>query len=220
MNVEAQFTGPLGRAVYLRPGTSDRQVWADTFTGLYHVPPPPGPGRPAPTTVLDLGANIGLTAAHYARMWPSAQIVAVEMDDECCDMIDMNAPSVDLKMYAVSAHGGVGSYDPNGRAEAFAFSTDPALGKLAPSYTLRQIIFRCFEGGHVDFVKMDIEGEEWAIFQTGGWPELVGSLLVELHGEGGSEHLVRVAIEELTSHGFEARHHPPHPQAVYARRPS
>jgi FkbM family methyltransferase len=210
---EDQFTGALGRHVSLRPGTSDRQVWADTFTGLYHLPP----AELAPATVLDLGANIGLTAAHYAQLWPEARVVAVEMDDECCELIRVNAPTVEVRQEAVSGLGEWGSYDSGVLAEAFAFRPWWRSGKLVESRPLREIIFGAFEPGTVvDFVKMDVEGMEWSLFAHGSWAPLVSSLLVELHGPGGSQELIVRAIVELERLGFEARHHPPHPQAVYA----
>lgn len=80
MNLDSVWTPQVGRYVALRETGSDRTVWADTFSGLYHVPPVPI----WPETVLDLGANIGLTTAHYRTLWPDAQIVAVEMDAACC----------------------------------------------------------------------------------------------------------------------------------------
>lgn len=216
--LQHQWTPALGRRVALRPDTSDRQVWADTFTGLYHLPPDE---MPAPRTVLDLGANIGLTAAHYQTLWPEATIMAVEMDADCCELIRMNAPGVGLGEYAVSAEGGIGVYNPNLRAESYAFESRDAEtlldNRAVMSHTLRQIVLRAFGDGGVDFVKMDVEGEEWAIFEYGDWAPLVRHLVAELHG-GTSEALIARALLALERLGFQARQHPPHPQAVYAWR--
>jgi FkbM family methyltransferase len=220
--MDRQFTPALGRHVLLRPGTSDRQVWADTFTGLYHVPPA---DMPKPETVLDLGANIGLTAAHYSEMWPFAAVVAVEMDEACADLAEMNAPDTTVRRHAVSGEGGWGTYDPAVRAEAYAFTRrigqDPeaAEGRRVHSHTLQQVILREFGEGGVDFVKMDVEGEEWALFEVGDtWAPLVRHLLVELHGAGGSPALLVGAITALERLGLRACHLLPHPQAVYAWR--
>lgn len=236
MRLERQYTRDLHREVYLRPGTSDRQVWADTFTGLYHVPPLDLGGRDFyPATVLDLGANIGLTSAHYQALWPEADIVAVEMDEESAKLIERNAPGVRVKQYAVSGEGGWGTYNPGARAEAYAFERrvgeDPenATGQYVMSHTLRQVILRSFvhdgqaeDYRPVEFVKMDIEGEEWAIFEHGDWAPLVAHLLVELHPAGGrpddSDALVFEAIDRLAALGYCAERHQPHPRAVFACR--
>lgn len=225
MKLQQQWTPLLGRKVSLRPDSSDRQVWADTFTGLYHLPPPE---MAQPGTVLDLGANIGLTAAHYQSLWPDATILAVEMDADCCELIRINAPGVGLGQYAVSAEGGIGVYNPDLLAEAYAFS-QPGVSSIADSvailnnrpvmsHRLRQIIFQTFGEDGVDFVKMDVEGAEWGIFEYGEWAPFVRNLVVELHDGADSEALIARALLALERLGFRARYHPPHPQAVYAWR--
>jgi FkbM family methyltransferase len=215
VTIARQYTGDLGRDVLLREEGSDRQVWADTFTGCYHWPPD---WMPAPSTVLDLGANIGLTAAHYKTCWPWARVVAVEMDEESAALAKRNAPLVEVRTHAVSAVGGWGSYDPNRLAEAFSFSPGDTAGKLVSSYTLRQTILRTFGRRGVDFVKMDVEGAEWSIFAHPNWAHLVRCLLVELHAPNNesSADLVALAVGVLREIGFEAAWHPPHPQSVFA----
>lgn len=234
--MESQRTPLLNHPVWLRPGTSDRQVWADTFTGLYHVPPA---SMPTPRTVLDVGANIGLTAAHYQLLWPDAEIVAVEMDEDCAAQARMNAPGIVVRCEAVSGQGGWGWYDPTVLAEAFTFTQGgqgglpsevvafnraeiPEGRLIIQSRTLRQVIRRSFlipEDGLLDFLKLDIEGTEWDLFDHPAWVPLVRNVLVELHGDGGSAYLVERACAKLTEIGFAtAAHHPPHPQAVFASR--
>src|SRR5262249_12662325 len=68
-----------GREVLVRRGTSDiGTVWG-TFARGYHLPPPElGP----PRTIWDLGANIGLTMAHFACLYPDARVLGVELDED------------------------------------------------------------------------------------------------------------------------------------------
>lgn len=204
----------------LRLDGSDRQVWADTFTGLYHLPPPE---MAVPSTVLDLGANIGLTAAHYRALWPDAQIVAVEMDEENAAIARLNFPGSVLR-YAVGGHSGWRVYSNAPRAEAYA------VGEPLPTYVYLTEgesrvmgsrlydLLAVFDDRQCDFVKMDVEGAEWEVFGDDQWVPFVRHLLVELHGDGDSVALVERAVSALRHLGFEARHHPPHPQAVYAWR--
>lgn len=231
-------TPALGREVVLREEGSDRQVWADTFTGLYHVPPPE---MPPPATVLDLGANIGLTAAHYRALWPSADIVAVEMDPDCAELAEVNARGVAVKCFAVTGRGGWGWYETGGLAEGYTFvrggngqaapSADGSMGadgrRIVSSYTLRQIIRRSFpDVRQVDFVKMDVEGAEWGILAHGAWAPLVKHLLLEVHPspdcpdrDQDTIGLVTAAYIRLGELGFHVRtDHAAHPRALWAWR--
>lgn len=168
---------------------------------------------PVPATVLDLGANIGLTAAHYQHLWPSARIVAVEMDAGNAELARLNAPSVTVREEAVAAEKGVSVYDD--RAEEWAYALGAAEGKVVMRRTLRSIVLREFGRGGVDFVKMDVEGEEWALFeQAREWGPLVRHLLVELHGP----RPVGDAVRLLEAGGLLALPHLAHPAAVFAWR--
>lgn len=204
------YTPHIERDVWVREGTSDRQVWADVFTGRYHLPPDT---MPAPGTVLDLGANIGLTAAHYRYLWREAKIVAVEMDAGNAELARRNAPGVVVRHAAVSPEPGQGWYDAN--AEAFAYQLVPESypDRRLPveCVTLRGLIEQEF-AGPVDFVKMDVEGAEWEILAAPDWAPLVRDLVVELHGEPP----MAWAFELLKQAGFSARSLPPHPAAIHA----
>ena len=55
-----------GTEIYCRLGTTDIEVFEDTFIKRYHLPPLDlEPVR----TILDLGSNIGLTIAHFASVF-------------------------------------------------------------------------------------------------------------------------------------------------------
>lgn len=220
MSLTSVFTPALGRNVQLRKKGSDRQVWADTFTGLYHVPPE---SMPAPQTVLDLGANIGLTAAHYRALWPDAEVVAVEMDEESAELARLNAPGAKVRVEAVAGRGGWGSYNPDLRSEAFSFVPWEDVGRRVQARQLRKIILRAFGARVIDFVKMDVEGAEWGILHERSWVGLVRYLLIELHPDDDhpddSDQLVDLAVAELEACGMSARRHTTHPRAVWAAAP-
>ena len=59
-----------------RPGTSDPDVLWDTFGEKYHLPPV---ALPADCYIVDLGANVGYTMAHFAFLYPRATVLGVEL---------------------------------------------------------------------------------------------------------------------------------------------
>ena len=78
-----RYAQALGREVQLRSGTTDEQVFHETFVKQFHVPPE----EIRPATVLDLGCNIGLTVAHFEALWPDAEIIGwrPELDTSMID---------------------------------------------------------------------------------------------------------------------------------------
>lgn len=212
MGIEQQWTKAISASVSLRSETMDRQVWSDTFTGLYHTPSFTSP----PATVLDLGCNIGLTSAHYCALWPMAIVVGVEMDHDSAELARLNAPCATIREHAVGGAVGHGSYNPAIRSDSFALGFEG--GTEVRVLDLGTTITESFVDRHVDFLKMDIEGAEWDVFADTGWNSMVDTILVELHAEGTSREIVARGIEELNRLGYHARHHRRHPQAVWGWR--
>jgi FkbM family methyltransferase len=85
VEVRCVATGNL--PLLMRPGTTDARVLDDTFIGLYHLPPAP---LPDDAIILDLGANVGYTAVHFATLYPRARIVSVELDEGSADLARRN----------------------------------------------------------------------------------------------------------------------------------
>lgn len=206
------FADPLGRGVWLRPGTSDQQVFLETFEGLYHVPPD---WMEPPKSVLDLGANIGLVSAHYRCLWPDAEIVAVEPDPSSALLAARNSGCL-VDVCAVGSWSGCGGLVGD-VAYARRLVRDHDGGVIVKSFG--ELVGQYF-GGSVDFVKVDVEGEEWGLL--GGVPSGVRSLLVELHDrwEGDSDGAVLLGAQVLLNgSGFLSMPHRVHPRAVFAWRP-
>lgn len=226
MRLDEIYWPEIGRVLYVRPGTSDRRVFEDCMQGRYHVPPE----QITPATVLDLGANIGATTAHYEHMWPDALFAAVEMDAANVEMLSRNC-SADVWVGPVAGRLGPRRYDAN-RYDAESLRLDDDGPDEVVGVTLDSIISHYWVDG-CDFVKMDIEGTEWEIFEhETPWAPLVRSLLVELHpfgappppsepwpeGRDGPSPLVASALRQLSELGFRAVPHVRHPHAVWATR--
>ena len=83
-----------GRRVTVRLQGSDAKVLLDAFVDRWHVPPPGAVAEPR--VVVDLGAAIGVTMAHYATLYPGARIVGVELDAATARLAEANvAPWAD-----------------------------------------------------------------------------------------------------------------------------
>jgi FkbM family methyltransferase len=207
--VITRYAEALGRDVQLRPDTTDEQIFHEAFVKKFHVPAE----EIRPATVLDLGCNIGLTVAHYEQLWPEAEIIGVDLDAENCVVARRNCVRARILNVAVAATSGTQTYS---GAEAWSFRLDPSGDRAVEARTLDELagLF----GSGVDFVKMDIEGAEWEVVTAPGkWPERVGSLLIEIHGNEGRR---QAGIDEMTGYledkGFTCRKHEAHWSAVWA----
>src|SRR5439155_12824818 len=77
----------------LRRGNSDIFVVRDVFENQDY-----GVVRrmnlPPDATIVDLGANIGIASLYFASLFPQSRILAVEPDDENCDLLKRNCAAL------------------------------------------------------------------------------------------------------------------------------
>ena len=207
-----------GMPVACRPGTTDHQVLLDTFSGLFHLPPE---SLPSDARILDLGANVGYTAAHYAVLFPTAKVYAVEMDKSNVELARRNTetflPRVSVIHCAVWVENGEMAYG-GGEDGEWAFRLEGLGGAVGrtrvPTLTLDKL---CETQGieRIDFLKMDIEGAESRVLrERTAWLDRVQRVNLEVHGPM----VVDEALEILTQRGFECRRHPTHPAGILAVR--
>ncbi len=194
----------------VRPRSSDAIVVNETFLGGYHVPPIP---IRSVRTILDLGANIGLTMAHLAVLCPKARIVGLELDrdnvnlarrnvarwNDRCEVIEGAAWTRDEPIRYRLARG----------AECGAALADDGAFQVE-GVQLGTLLTR-IGWNTVDYVKMDVEGAEQALLrESTDWARRVRSIKIELHGGYRQNDCVR----DLERLGFAARVDPRHPAAV------
>jgi FkbM family methyltransferase len=204
--LEQRWTPDLGKNVFLRPNTSDDQTWSDTFIHMYHVPPE----KITPRTILDLGANIGLTAAHYRAMWPDARIRAYEMDVDNAAVCAQNFDG-ELAVAAIGGETRLGSYTQAGGRDSYTIT---APGEIRTNIIALADVLDDF--GDVDFCKMDIEGAEWEVITSANWADRVGHLLVELHSPSDWEWQILKGRTMLEDRGFKVKRHTIHHAALWA----
>lgn len=201
-----------GVTVTYRPGTSDEQVIRDVFDQQYHVPPP----ECQPTSILDLGANIGLTMLHYRMLYPDAVIFGVEMDAENVVVARRNTAD-DVICAAVGPCEGIASYPAAAEPWAFSFvgwKKDDQPARQTAGVTLEMLTG--YLNQDIDLLKMDIEGAESTTLMFPQKLARVRAIMVETHGD----YTKQDACKHLRRAGFETNPALRHERAVYAWRPS
>lgn len=213
MPVEVRLRG-LAHPVFLRPATTDAEVAFGALGRGYHLPPRALPDN---ATIIDLGANVGLTAADYAERYPKATVVAVEMDAGNAAMASRNTAAYGDRITVIHAAAWWEATRLSYAAESgdeWGFSVseqgDHEVTAVAVLDLVRQY-------GPVHFLKVDIEGAERAILtKNTGWVSSVSAIQVEIH----EPYTVEQCEHDLRELGFVTEKHPGNPLSVNARRPS
>ena len=178
---------PSPHPIWLRPGTSDITAFKEVLIDqLYDFPL-----EREPRTIIDAGANIGLSSIWYSTRYPNARIVAVEAERANYELMVRNLapfPNVTPLHAALWSHRGVLAVEDTGMG-AWAFQTAEldrdAVGSVrsVESLTIADIL----EGyglDRVDLLKIDIEGAEREVFSDPGssdWINCVDAIAIELH---------------------------------------
>jgi len=135
------------------------------------------------TTVLDIGANRGLFSVLMAGQ--ADLVISVEAQRHFLPVIRHNMSVNGYDNYAVHcAYLGEG-----GLLERDKY-VPTTIEELLSKHALQE----------VDFVKIDIEGSEFALFRSGGWLDRTKYLSIEVHAEHGD---TRQVIKALEAHGFK-----------------
>ena len=174
----------LTAPITLRAGNSDLEVYKKIFIDQEYALPFDSPIL----SILDLGANTGMASLYFHRAFPNAQIVTVEPDPANFELLTRNLnglPNVKPFRAAVWTHDGeIQLFDPGIGAWGLQVSEDATSS--APSVSVPAIslpsLLREFPSGHLDLLKIDIEGAEKEILENAdSWMPAVNAIVIELH---------------------------------------
>lgn len=174
-----------GVPIRLRRGTADAEVYDYVFVEKYHRPEFPLTSvRPM---ILDLGSNVGFSIIDLKQCYPNAKIYGFELDRDNFDLCASNCSSLrDVEVLNIGIWSDCGSvtYSKESGSDAYSISTSPNTSTRSASsevVTIDEIIKR--KGIEIiDYVKMDIEGAELAIFRANlDWAKIVKQIKVEVH---------------------------------------
>jgi len=211
------------KPLLVRSGTTDFNVLRMTFLDRYHLPPRKMPDSP---TILDLGSNVGYTICHFGYLYRNAKIIGVEMDTDNFRLAQKNTadiPNCTLLNRATSVSNSVASYYKSGIREDAYHISDQGKPRIDSEITIQcctiQSIIDEFSLAGIDYVKMDIEGEETRVFDEAlsdlRWLAMVKMLNIEVHKS--SEDLEMI-LTVLRTRGFNAWKDNRHWSAVMAAR--
>jgi FkbM family methyltransferase len=168
----------------LRPYCGDLFVLYEVLAfNVYHIAPTLLPPHDV-STIVDCGANIGISSLFFAARYPGATILSVEPDPENFALLEANVAQVP-RITPIRAC-------VTGRPQRLVrFTTDqPAWGNriatgedgvLVPAITIDEI---CNQNGlaKIDLLKLDIEGAEEQVLGNGTFLSRTEHIIVEMHG--------------------------------------
>jgi FkbM family methyltransferase len=145
--------------------------------------------RPAlhgdPRLIVDSGANVGFASAMFANRFPNARVVAIEPDSRNCELFRRNCAgyaNVKLLHAAVWHRAGRVRIENPGEA-SFLFRVTEGAGDTGGilALTFPEIIANA-GADVIDVLKLDVEGAEKVLFESGGdWLRKVRLIIMELH---------------------------------------
>lgn len=152
---------------------------------------------PQPLTMIDLGANIGLSSLYFLRQCPRLRVLAVEPDPHNADLLSENLQSytsvnrATVLRAAVWATDGPVRFAPpaelghvnQGYVQESGADTGLEVSGMTPATLIARSGFDT-----IDILKVDVEGGERHLFAAGAdWLGRVNCLAVEFHDNSRAE---------------------------------
>ena len=210
-----------GALLYMRSRSTDPAVFHDVFLSQYHMPPQ-HLSVPEDAVIVDLGANVGYTMAHYASSYPKSRIIGVEMDSHNAQLAAKNVRHFGTRCSIVNAAiwNREGEIEYSGTEEwgyrVLTEGSGPPQRQTVRCLTMPTLL-REQSLERVDLLKMDIEGAEAVVLvPEATWLRVVQSLVLEVHAPATMEGCRRV----LEGFGLTCSPHPSHRHALIAVRTS
>lgn len=163
-----------------RAGTHDGAVFRQCYVWRELDAPYPL----VPATIIDAGANIGVTTRYFARRFPGARVISLEIDDANLALLRHNTAHlrrVSVRAQALWGHRArVAIENPEADSDAYR-----AVERDTGDIEAIGVADLLDEAGieTLDLLKMDIEGAELEVLtlKPERWLSRVRMIMVELH---------------------------------------
>jgi FkbM family methyltransferase len=188
--------------VTLRPRDGDLAVLYEVFAQEAYAISDELLPRSGVMSILDAGANIGLSALYMAARYPKARIFSIEPNPDNFALLKANTasePRITPIRACVTATAGQKVYIPtSGRSSHLQMNRD-GKGIAVDGISIDQL---CSEHklDRIDLLKMDVEGAEQEIFAAPTFLPKVRVIVAELHGH----YTLDRFNEALAGSGFKA----------------
>ena len=140
-----------------------------------------------PLTIIDGGANIGLAAAYFAYRYPEASIVAIEPSKNNFKMVQENTAAFkQIKAYCKgiwSKSAYLHIINATDHDNAFIVEETAQNHKDAIPAVSIEDIMRQHNWKYIHILKLDIEGSEKEVFESGFeyWLPRTRAIIIEIH---------------------------------------
>jgi len=164
----------------------------------------------AEPTILDCGANIGMSVLYFKHVYPEARIVAFEPDPSVARLLRRNVEANELKDVQIVEAALSDSDEPqtlhaDGKYASMLDAHASSDARVAGTATdVRCVRLRDYLTEPVDFLKMNIEGAEWSVLRdTADRLETIRSMVIEYHHLPGLPRTLHHILALLDQLGFE-----------------
>lgn len=173
-----------GNKIILRRNSSDLEVFKEIFADkqyLYALNL-----LEKAETIMDLGANVGLSIVNFKTRYPDAKIIAVEPDCDNYNSCIQNTSffeNVFVEQKAIWYQSQSLELFDNGKGEyALSVISNGGLRSLVDGISMKDL-FEKYNVETIDLLKIDIEGAEFNLFSAGEneWLKKVDCIIIELH---------------------------------------
>lgn len=158
---------------------------------------------PSEPYIIDCGANIGLSVIYMKKLFPGAEIIAFEPDEQNFKLLEENVRSfgfsgVTLKKEAVWTENTILKFASGGSMSSKIETEKNVLAVDVKATRLKDYLNR-----NVDFLKIDIEGSEFMVVKDiMDSLHLVNNLFVEYHGTFAQQNELTALMNMVMKCGF------------------
>lgn len=157
-------------------------------------------------TIIDCGANIGLSVLYFKKLCPDAQIIAFEPDEQNYKLLEKNVQSfalgnVELRKEAIWIENGFLNFSNKGTLGSKI--VDNTAGD-EQTITVKSTRLKDLMNRKIDFLKLDIEGAEYLVLRDIAESLAnAGRIFIEYHGRFADNKQLNEILDLVVSKGFQ-----------------